>query len=64
MSEEELAAIELLLEKAEEVTCSLYFSTGTWQLREADVSDHLQNIYMNDILCRWLKLQKDLNLLM
>lgn len=41
MSEEELAAVELLLEKAEEVTCSLYFSTGTWQLREADVSDNL-----------------------
>ena len=36
MSEEELAVVELLLDKAEEVVCSLYFSNGSWQLREAE----------------------------
>lgn len=41
MSEAELVTIELLLEKAEEVTCSLYFSNGSWQLRETDVRQHV-----------------------
>lgn len=38
MSEEELIIIESLLERAEEVACSLYFSSASWQLREDDVS--------------------------
>ena len=47
MSEEELTGLELLLEQAVEVACSLYFSTGTWQLREDDVSNYSCNIYMD-----------------
>ena len=38
MTDEELTAVELLLDTAEEVACSLCFSNGSWQLREPDVN--------------------------
>ena len=47
MSVEELTGLELLLDQIVEVACSLYFSAGTWQLREADVSNYSCNIYMD-----------------
>lgn len=50
MSEEELADVELLLERSTEVTCCLYFSNGSWQLRETDVGYFNSQLFYDIIL--------------